>query len=286
MHGRGFVVVALVVVGSGCTRAQTPDDDAEQYMGHDSRGVPHYATRAFTDEERALLRRVYGVEDPTRLYVSDSTDAGVLKYDTQRKTCATCYVNSYRLGFISVRLPSETWEEAERRVQAMPPSAFPPSSRIEDISTSELDPAIRDDVEQMLSDAAHAGFDVHVMATYRSPLREAFLFHRGDRTHTLTSMHSYGRAIDIRIGDGKLRSPTTRAHWVAFRRWVSSYHGGEFYILGAPDRTWDWQHVEVPATGVGFHDIDAAIARARECSASGSHTPCDFLVSRGSAAIR
>jgi len=287
MRNREIIVAVLLTLGSAfsSSSAQVPSEDTASYTGHDGRGIPHYANRAFTDEERALLRRVYGIEDPTRLYVSDSTDSGVLKYDTQRKTCATCYVNSYRLGFISVRHSGESWEEAERRVRAMPSSAFPSGARIEDTSTGELDPAIRGDVERMLSDAARAGFRVQVVATYRSPQREAFLFRHAGRTHTLTSMHSYGRGIDVRVGDGKLRHRATRARWIAFRRWVSAYRNGEFHILGTPERTWDWQHVEVPTADVGFHDIESAITRARWCSIPGPRA-CDFLVGRRSDAVR
>ena len=286
MHNRAFITAVLLILGSACSSAQVSSEDTASYTGHDGRGIPHYANRAFTEEERALLRRVYGIEDPTRLYVSDSTDSGVLKYDTQRKTCATCYVNSYRVGFISVRDSGESWEETERRVRAMPASAFPADARIEDTSTGKLDPAIRGDVERMLADAVQAGFQVHVVATYRSPLREAFLFRQGGRTHTLTSMHSYGRAIDVRVGDGRLRHRATRERWIAFRRWVSSYHDGEFRVLGTPELTWDWQHVEVPAADVGFHDIEAAIVRARSCTTPSARTPGDFLVGQGSATVR
>ena len=286
MRKREFIAAFLLISGSACSSAQVASEDTASYTGHDGRGIPHYANRAFTDEERAVLRRVYGIEDPTRLYISDSTDSGVLKYDTQRKTCATCYVNSYRVGFISVRESGESWEETERRVRAMPASAFPADARIEDTSTGKLDPAIRGDVDRMLIDAERAGFQLHVVATYRSPLREAFLFRQPGRTHTLTSMHSYGRAIDVRVGDGKLRHRATRVRWIAFRRWVSSYHDGEFRLLGTPERTWDWQHVEVPAADVGFHDIETAIARARSCSTSEARTPCDFLVGQSSTAAR
>jgi hypothetical protein len=245
-------------------------------VGHDNRGVPHYARRSFTSEERELLRRIYGIEDPTLLYVSDSTDEALVKYDTRRKTCATCYVNSYRVGFVSVRRPGESWEEVERRIRATPLSAFPASARVEDRSTSELDPSIREDVNRMLVDAEHAGFVVRVAATYRSPMREAFLMRRGGRTHTLTSMHSYGRAIDVTIGDGVLAHRATRERWIAFRRWVTEYEGGKFRILGAPDRTWDWRHVEVPSADIGVRDIEEAIDRARACTEPASTTPCDF----------
>ena len=53
------------------------------YAGRDSTGVPHYTTRPFSADERELLRRRFGIEDPSRLYLSDSTDTGHLNYDTR-----------------------------------------------------------------------------------------------------------------------------------------------------------------------------------------------------------
>jgi hypothetical protein len=258
------------------------------YTGTDPRGVPRYASRAFTDEERRLLRDVYGIEDPRRLYVSDSTEGRLLKYDTRFKRCRTCYVNSYRVGFISVRRPGESWEQVERRVRATRPRDFAASARAHtSTSTADLDPAIRADVEQMLADGRRAGFRLRVVATYRSPEREAYLMAiGGGRTLTLTSLHSYGRAIDVIVGDGKLRRAATRTQWIAFRRWLTAYKGGTFRIIGTPDRSWDWPHVEVPSAAIGFRTIEAALARARMChgfdgralaqaSAAGV-SPCDF----------
>jgi hypothetical protein len=252
--------------------------DAAEYTGHDVNGIPRYARRAFTPDERALLRVVYGIEDPSNLYVSDSSAGAQLKYDPRRKPCASCYVSSYRVGFVSIRRANESWEDAERRIASMRPSDFSPAARVEDRSTAHLDPAIRGDVEQMLADAARAGFATRVAATYRSPEREAFLMRaRRGSTHTLTSLHAYGRAIDIVVGDGNPRRARTRAEWAAFRRWVAAYRGGTFRILGPPDRTWDWPHVEMPGAEIGFPSIDAALERARECRMPGSTTSCDFI---------
>ena len=265
---------ASAPVGS---KPESDDNDVPPYAGHGSDGIPHYARRVFTAEERLLLRTRYGIEDPTRLYVSDSTEDGLLKYDTKPKTCATCYVNSYRVGFISVRRPGETWEAVERRIRATPLRRFPASARATSASTADLDPAVRDDAEQMLADARRLGFHLRVIATYRSPVREAYLMAEGrGRTHTLTSMHSYGRALDIFVDDGNPRRQSTRADWIAFRRWVSDYHGGEFHIIGTPDRSWDWPHVEVPSADLGFRTIDDALARARVCGPARGGVPCNF----------
>jgi predicted small secreted protein len=266
---RGVVGRAASAIGLGSRRREVPP-----YTGTDARGVPHYARREFTDDERQLLRAAYGIEDPNRLYVSDSTEGGLLKYDTRVKRCRSCYVNSYRVGFVSVRRPGETWEQAERRIRSMRPRDFSPAARVSsNRSLADLDPTIREDVERMLADARRAGFAVRIVATYRSPKHEAYLMAiGGGRTMTLTSLHSYGRAIDVIVGDGNLNRRSTRAQWIAFRRWVSRYDGDTFRILGTPDRTWDWRHVEMPTSSIGFRTIEAALERARRCE----RTHCDF----------
>lgn len=245
------------------------------YTGTNERGIPNYSRRAFSGDEAQLLREVYGVENPSRLYVSDSSEDGLLKYDTEIKRCRTCYVNSYRIGFISVRRPGESWDQVERRVRATPHSTFASAVRPSTSSLSALDPDIRSDVVRMLEDARNIGFVFRVVAAYRSPEREAYLMSAGGgRTHTLTSLHSYGRAIDLSIGDGNLSRPVTREQWIAFRRWVTRYNGGEFRILGTPDKSWDWAHVEIPTARIGFRSIESAISQARECRTTSS---CDFL---------
>ncbi len=266
---RGVVGRAASAIGLGPRRRELP-----AYTGTDGRGVPHYARHEFTDEERRLLRGAYGIEDPNRLYVSDSTEDGLLKYDTRVKRCRACYVNSYRVGFVSVRRPEESWEQAEQRVRAMRPRDFSAAARASsNRSLADLDPAVRADVERMLADARRAGFAVRVVATYRSPEHEAYLMAiGGGRTLTLTSLHSYGRAIDIVVGDGNISRRATRQQWIAFRRWVTRYKGDTFRILGTPERTWDWRHVEMPTSSVGFRTIEAALDRARRCEGMS----CDF----------
>jgi hypothetical protein len=266
---RSVVGRAASAIGLGSRRRELPP-----YAGTDARGIPHYARRAFSDEERRLLREAYGVEDPNRLYVSDSTEDGLLKYDTRIKRCRACYVNSYRVGFVSVRRRGESWEQAERRVRAMRPGDFSAAARVSsNRSLADLDRGIRGDVERMLADARRAGFALRVVATYRSPEHEAYLMAvGGGRTLTLTSLHSYGRAIDVVIGDGNIGRRATRAQWIAFRRWVTRYNGDAFRILGTPERTWDWRHVEMPTSSVGFRTIEAALDRARRCEG----TTCDF----------
>jgi hypothetical protein len=266
---RGAFGRVASAIGLGSRTSELPP-----YTGTNARGIPRYVRRTFTDEERRLLRDTYGIENPNRLYVSDSTEDGLLKYDTRVKRCRTCYVNSYRVGFISVRRPGESWEAVERRVGAMRRGDFSPAARASsNRSTAYLDPDIRAVAERMLADARRAGFTLRVVATYRSPEHEAYLMAiGGGRTYTLTSLHSYGRAIDVVVGDGNLGRRATRRQWIAFRRWVTAYKGDDFRVLGTPERTWDWRHVEMPMASVGFRTIEAALARARSCVG----TACNF----------
>lgn len=269
--------------GTDAAAADTVDEDsasAASYEGVDSRGIPHYATIAVSSADSLLLRRAYGIEDPHHLYVSDSTEEGILKYDTQVKRCLTCYVNSYRVGYVSVRRPGESWEEVERRVRATPPHVFTGGATPSSTSTADLDPDVRPIAEGMLRAARAAGFHLRVTATYRSPLREAFLMAEGHgRTHTLTSNHSYGRALDVVVDDGNRGHPRTKRDWIAFRRWVTQYRtptGVPFRILGRLDHTWDWAHVELPSRTIAFDTIDEAVARARSCLTPGTAITCNF----------
>lgn len=250
---------------------------ASAYSGTDERGVPHYFTGRLSDEARRLLRDAYGVISPSHLYISDSTKDGLLKYDTKAKSCRSCYVNSYRIGFISIRRKGESWDELERRTRTLTRSSFPATSLITSSSVSSMDPDVQGEVTQMLDAARRGGFDVHVVSTYRSPEQEALVMAQSrGRTHTLTSLHSYGRAIDVRIGDGNLSHSSTRRSWIAFRNWVTRFKGNDFRILGPPNRSWDWSHVELPNEKIGFGSIEAAITVGRVCLSDPSPRACEF----------
>jgi Bacterial protein of unknown function (DUF882) len=248
--------------------ARTKQSSTANYSGTDFRGIPRYVNRTFTSEERAILRQAFGVVSPSHIYLSDSTNDGALKYDPEVKTCSWCYVDSFRLGYISVRSPGESWDDLERRVHRMRRSS----------SLSSLDPDIQDEVREMLDAARRSGFDLHVVTTYRSPQFEALLMAEGHgRTFTLTSLHSYGRAIDITVvGDGNLHHRPTRIEWIAFRRWVTHYRGTDFRVLGTPDHTWDWTHVEVPSDKIGFRSIEQALAAGKACLSGGARGLCLF----------
>lgn len=288
----GIMTVGVFALGA-CGASQTTRPGSEhvnsqsssttarlRYSGVDSSGIPHYSTLMLSRADSLVLRRAYGVEDPHRLYVSDSSVQGILKYDTRVKRCRECYVNSYRIGYVSVRRTNESWEQTERRVRATPARLFRDRVHAQSASTADLDPDIRPLADAMLSAARSAGFHLRVVATYRSPRREAYLMaESGGQTHTLTSNHSYGRALDIIVDDGNRAHARTKRDWIAFRRWVKRYPtpiGESFRILGQPDRTWDWAHIALPSSTIGFRSIPEAIARGRACVAPGAKVPCNF----------
>ena len=92
----------------------------------------------------------------------------------------------------------------------------------------------------MLSAARKAGFRVRVTEARRSAERQAYLLTLDGRlTHTATSRHAEGFAVDVSVDDGNLANPLTRRHWIAFRRWVVANEAGVFRLIGTPGRSWD-----------------------------------------------
>ncbi len=147
-------------------------------------------------------------------------------------------------------------------------SSFDRSVRVADTSLVSLNPAVRLHAERMLAAARQAGFRVRVAETNRSPERQAYLLsRRGRRTYTATSHHTGGWAVDAVVGDGNLRHRRTRRQWVAFRRWLLAYGEGSFRIIGTPDRTWDWSHIELSGGPPGFQSVEELLVAARECAA-------------------
>ena len=67
------------------------------------------------------------------------------------------------------------------------------------------------------------------------------------------------------IATGDLSGEPARADWIRFRHWVIAYRHGEFRVLGAADRTWDWAHVEVPDSAIGCTSIEPARGSDAEC---------------------
>jgi hypothetical protein len=236
-------------------------------MGRDEDGVPHYVQRAFTAEERQLLREEFGIEDPSRMYLSDSSSHRYLVYDTRRDREGVI-VMSARVGAPSVRRPGESWEQLERRVRRMRASRFDPAVRVPDTSLASLHPVARSQTERMLAAARQAGFRVWVAETNRSPERQAYLLsRRGGRTYTATSRHTGGWAVDVVVRNGNLRHRRTRREWVGFRRWLLEYGGGNFRIIGTPEESWDWSHIEITGAPSRFQSVEELLSEARECAA-------------------
>jgi hypothetical protein len=263
-QGTGGLTTSLAMATEAAIRAVTePAYPVAGYAGRDEAGVPRYIQRDFSAEERHLLRKHFGIEQPGRLYLSDESKDAYLNYDTERDPGAGRLVRSYRVGAPSVRRPGETWEELERRLARMRPDDFPPSARVADTALSSLEPEVRQAFETMLAASRQAGHRVRIVETLRSSERQAWLMASGGGlTFTATSKHSSGRAVDMVVGDGNLRHARTRARWTVFRRWVSVYDGGRFQLIGAPDKSWDWPHVEL-AGPAGYRSIEALLLAAR-----------------------
>lgn len=146
----------------------------------------------------------------------------------------------------------------------MRPGDFGTEARVIDTTLAALDSLARPRFERLIATARAAGFPVRVRETYRSPERQAYLMVKGGGlTFTATSMHSAGYAVDLVVGDGDLRNPRTRARWIAFRRWVAGFEGGRFRLLGTPERSWDWPHVELADAPLGFRSVEELLLAAR-----------------------
>jgi hypothetical protein len=243
----------------------------ELYAGRDGEGVPRYIQRAFSANERRLLREQFGIEEPARLYLSDTLPGASLIYDSDYDQGERHLVSSYRVGAASVRQPGETWEALERRLAATSPASFPPATHHADRSLASLDSTVRPAFDRLLASARQAGFRVRVTESRRSAERQAYLLILdGHLTHTATSRHADGFAVDVVVDGGDLRSPVTRKHWIAFRRWVLATWSGEFRLIGAADRSWDWPHIEYVEGPPAFDSVEELLAAARWCADTGA----------------
>jgi hypothetical protein len=247
------------------------EPSALAYAGAGRDGRPRYVGDVLPPEDRAAMLQAFGVDDPSRLYLPDSSPGAILRYDL--RTPAPLPLGSehqltVRVGYPSARRRGESWDAFAARVLRTPAAAFSPAARTVTARLDALDADARVGFTALLADARRAGFAVRVTETWRSAERQAWLLARGrGRTLTLTSAHMTGRAADVVVGDGNLRRAATRRRWVAFRRWAQAYGGGNrFRIIGTPERTWDWPHVELADDPHGFRSVDDALAAAHDCA--------------------
>ncbi|AHG93899.1 peptidase M15B and M15C DD-carboxypeptidase VanY/endolysin (plasmid) [Gemmatirosa kalamazoonensis] len=240
--------------------ASAREADALAYAGRDAHRRPRYVRRAFTDEERALLRDAFGIADPNRLWLPDSTPAAVLRYDGAGGLAA-------RVGYRSWRRHGETWEAFVARIRALDRRAWPGAARSSyHTGLAWLDADARVAFAELLDAARAAGFTVRVAETYRAPERQAYLLAHGNgQTFTATSAHQYGRAADILVGDGRIDTMRKVREWIRFRRWVLAWGEGRFRLVGTPSDTFDWPHVELADPPVGFRSVDELLDAARTC---------------------
>jgi hypothetical protein len=237
------------------------DVEALTYAGRDAHHRPRYVQRAFTDEERTLLRDAFGIADPNRLWLPDSSADAVLRYDGAGGIAA-------RVGYRSWRRPGETWEDFVARIRRLDRRRWPAAARGSyHAGLRWLAPPERAAFQELLDSARAAGFTVRVAETYRAPERQAYLLAHGNgQTFTATSAHQYGRAADLLVGDGRIDTRAKMREWARFRRWVLSWGQGRFRLVGTPWDTFDWPHVELAAPPVGFRSIDELLAAARQCA--------------------
>ncbi len=251
--------------------AGTAAESRHSYAGRDEDGVPRYVRRSFTSEERELLLTQFGIEEPRRLYLSDTLPTATLTYDTDWDRGDKYVVGSHRVGAPSVRRPGETWEQLEHRLAETSPFDFPPATRRADASLASLDATVRPVMEAMLAAARKAGYRVHVTEARRSAERQAYLMTlNGHLTYTATSRHAEGYAVDVTVDDGDIRHAATREHWIAFRRWIETTQRGVFRIIGTPGQSWDWPHIEYVGRLPGFGSIEELFGAARWCDSTGA----------------
>ena len=175
------------------------------------------------------------------------------------------------MGAPSVRLPGETWEELERRLARMRPADFPASARVADTALASLDPEARAAFERML--AARAGAPATGSESWRPTALPSGRLPDGVRRRP--HLHRHLEALlGARGGPDRRRrkpeSKRTRARWIAFRRWVTGYEGGRFRLIGAPEKSWDWPHVEL-AGPLGYRSIEALLLAARTADTARLH---------------
>lgn len=175
------------------------------------------------------------------------------------------------MGAPSVRRTGESWEELERRLSQTSPLDFPAATRKPNTSLASLDSTVRPLMEKLLARARKAGFQVQVTEARRTPERQAYLMTlNGHLTYTATSRHAEGYAVDVTVDDGDIRHAATREHWVAFRRWIETTQRGVFRIIGTPDQSWDWPHIEYVGRLPGFGSLEQLLSAARWCDSTGA----------------
>lgn len=270
-------------VAAGAAAAGPPADPELPVDPTDGRGgvrwVGRDADRTIPAADRALLRTVFGIDDVRRLFLP-AAGGDVLRYASHAPGCSdesrvgarrgSCRVVSVRVGLAAPRAAGETWDGYTGRVVRGGTGAWAADGRVQYQALGALVPEAARAFERLVDDARAAGFPVHVRETFRTPERQAYILARGDgRTTTATSAHSYGRAVDLSVADGAIGRRSTYRTWVDFRRWVLGQQNGAFRLIGTPERTWDWPHVEyVGTTGgppLGYPTVDALVAAARAC---------------------
>jgi hypothetical protein len=155
----------------------------------------------FSAENRLVLLQAYGIDDPTRLYLPDSSPGAILRYDLRLPAPSPLTgapPAHARVGYPSARRRGESWEAFALRVLRTPASAFPASARTTTRSLDALDDEARGFFGVLLADARRAGFAVRVAETRRTSERQAYLLGPRAQPHAHAHLaHMTGRAVDV-----------------------------------------------------------------------------------------
>jgi len=147
---------------------------------------------------------------PLHLYLSDSTKDA--RSNTIRgRSVRSCYVNSYRIGFVSVRKRGETWDDLEGRVRTLTRNSFPPGSLV--TSSSVQPPWTRTLSAKCKKMLTPRGERIRRARDhdYRSPEQEALLMRTAAAAqHTLTSLQFVRPRDRCEDRERNLANPSTR----------------------------------------------------------------------------
>ena len=119
-----------------------------------SRRSPLHPALLLARSERRLLREQFGIEEPGRLYLSDTIDRGVpqLRHRARpgRRAAGALLPGGRAVRAAAPARPGRSSSDGWRRLR---PDDFPASARMADTSLASLDPEARPAFERMLAAA-------------------------------------------------------------------------------------------------------------------------------------
>lgn len=153
---------------------------------------------------------------------------------------------THRLDVPSGRMPGETWEQYENRVNAKSPNQFSPSVQNVTNDPMELDPDVRGPLMGLIGTAERQNIVLRVGETIRPQERQEWLFKQGRSipgrivTWTLTSNHTTRRAADLIVANQHPHDQQAGYAWIQ----ENAPRFG-FSVMGASDPG----HIAMPMAG-------------------------------------